>query len=83
MGSIQRTKVEVADIIERFLNGTGGEWDWDDFTSFGITDPYLDSVRIQCSELNVTFPPTEKGHYCSQTGFEIMRELAARLRAAQ
>ena len=73
MSSVQRTKLEVADIIERFLNGTGGEWDWDDFTSSGITDPYLDSVRIQCAELNLTCPPTAKGHYCSEAGFETMR----------
>jgi hypothetical protein len=33
VGSIQRTKSEVADYIEQFLNGTGGKWDWDDFTS--------------------------------------------------
>lgn len=81
MGTIQRTKPEVAGIIEKFLDGTGGEWDWDDFCSLSITDPYLDSVRIQCSELSLTCPPTEKGHYCSQAGFEIMRQLAAKLRA--
>ena len=79
----QRTKPEVADIIENFLDGAGGKWDWDDFCYFSITDPYLDSVRIQCSELSLNCPTTEKGHYCSQAGFEIMRELVAKLRAAQ
>ncbi len=83
VSNVQRTKLEVADIIERFLNGTGGEWDWDDFTSFGITDAYLDSVRIQCAELNLTYPPTTKGHYCSEAGLEIMRGLVATLRASK
>jgi hypothetical protein len=81
--SVQRTKTEVAGIIERFLDGTGGKWDWDDFCYFSIGDSYLDSVRIQCSELSLTCPPTEKGHYCSQAGFEIMRELVSKLRPAK
>jgi hypothetical protein len=81
--SIQRTKPEVAGIIEQFLDGTGGEWDWDDFCSFSIADSYLDSVRIRCTELCLTYPPTEKGHYCSEAGLEIMRELAAELRVAK
>jgi hypothetical protein len=83
VGSIQRTKPEVADIIEKFLDGTSGKWDWDDFCSLSIADSYLDSVRIQCSELNLICPHTEKGHYCCQDGLEIMRELVARLRAAK
>ena len=83
MDSVQRTKAEVASIIEKFLDGSGGKWDWDDFCSLSIGDPYLDSVRIQCSELSLTCPPTEKGHYCSQAGFEIMRELVSKLRAAK
>jgi hypothetical protein len=70
MDSIQRTKFEVAAILERFLNGTYGDWDWDDFCSFSIDDHRLDSIRIRCSELCLAYPPTEKGHYCSQAGFE-------------
>ena len=83
VGSIQRTQSEVAGIIDKFLDGTSAKWDWDDFCSLSITDPYLDSVRIQCSELSLTCPPTEKGHYCSQAGFEIMRELVSKLRPAK
>jgi hypothetical protein len=83
VGSIERTKSEVVAIIDKFLDGTSAKWDWDDFCSLSITDPYLDSVRIQCSELNSTCPPTEKGHYCSQAGFENMHKLVAKLRAAK
>lgn len=83
MGSIQRTKSEVADYIEQFLNGTGGKWDWDDFTSVRIADDYLETVRIQCRELWLAYPPLEKGHYCSEAGFEIMRGLVATLRASK
>jgi hypothetical protein len=81
--SVHRTKPEVASIIEQFLNGTGGKWDWDDFCSISVADPYLDSVRMRCLELPLTYPPEEKGHYCSQAGVEIMRELVAALQAAK
>jgi hypothetical protein len=83
MRSIQRTKPEVAGIIEKFLDGTGGKSDWDDFCSNRVDDPYLDSVRDQCLELRLTHRPEEKGHYCNQAGVEIMRKLVATLRAAK
>jgi len=34
-----RTPEEVAGFLRDFAEGTGGEWDWDDFTSVPITDP--------------------------------------------
>ena len=46
MDAVRRTKEEVANIIEAFITGRGGPWDWDDFCSIKIADPYLDSVRI-------------------------------------
>jgi hypothetical protein len=79
---VQRSRAEVADIIEQFLDGTGGKWDWDDFCSFGIADPYLDSLRIQCCELQSTLPAETPGHYCNQAGFQVMRNLVAELRQA-
>jgi hypothetical protein len=40
-----RTPEEVVRFIEDFLNGTGGEWDWDEFESVPIADPRLDALR--------------------------------------
>ena len=50
--AVKYTKAEVADIIEQFLDGTGGRWDWDDFTSVKIVDPDLDTIRVRCIELH-------------------------------
>lgn len=36
---------EVAQYLRDFLNGTGGEWDIDDFVSMKIADPRLESIR--------------------------------------
>src|SRR5690349_18513663 len=50
---LNRPKVaEVADIIDRHVQGTEGPWDWDDFTSVPIRDDRLDAIRLQCLELD-------------------------------
>jgi hypothetical protein len=76
---IQRTSNEVAAIIGRFLDGTIGKYDWDDFTSIQIRDPALDDVRRTCRELWLHYPPIQQGHYCSEEGLEILRALIHKL----
>jgi hypothetical protein len=42
---IVRTPAEVATYLRDFIEGTGGEWDWDDFEGLRIADPELDRIR--------------------------------------
>jgi hypothetical protein len=49
---------EVAKYLRDYIEGTGGEWDWDDFTSVPIADPELDDIRRKAAE--VTAPDTEE-----------------------
>lgn len=51
----KRSPTEVANIIERHIQGTEGPWDWDDFTSVPIADDRLDAIRIQCLDLDAVF----------------------------
>jgi len=44
----------VAQTIRAFLDGSGGAWDWDDFTSCSLADDRLDSIRRQA--LRVELP---------------------------
>ncbi len=74
------TKLAVAEIIEQFLDGTGGPWDWDDFTSIRIADPELDAIRVRCVEL---CDSTSTGQYCGPEGFAEMRRMVDQLRSAQ
>ena len=78
----KRTREEVALIIERFLAGTGGGWDWDNFCSIEIVDPELDHIRLLCAGAPETYPPTEKGHYCNAQGLDYLRGIADELREA-
>ena len=46
---LERTPDEVARYLRDFIDGTGDEWDWDDFTSISIADPRLDAIRERAS----------------------------------
>ena len=83
MSGIKRTPEEIAKIIDEFLDGTCGKWDWDDLCSIEIEDPELDRARLLCSTVCFVYPPTESGHYRSSEGREYLRELALRLRRGQ
>jgi hypothetical protein len=76
---VHRTPHEVADIIEKFLDGTGGRWDWDNFISVRIDDPELDAIRRTCCAVQHEDP--DPGRYCGPTGIETMRALITSLRA--
>jgi hypothetical protein len=44
-----RTADEVAGFLRDFLEGTGGDWDWDEFETLPITDPVLDLIRQEAA----------------------------------
>ena len=68
---ITRTPTEVARYLRDFIDGSGGEWDFDDFTSIPIADARLDSIRERASRFNG--PMSDEG----------MAELRALLREAE
>lgn len=74
------TNEEVADIIQAFLDGKGGPYDWDDFCTHFIPDPELDEIRLRCLGLNHEFPPGEAGGYCGPDGIEVLEGFVKQLR---
>jgi hypothetical protein len=76
---IMRTREEVADILEDFVSGKGGNWDWDDFISFRIADSELERIREHCANLDSEHP-SDKGRYCSEKGLEVIRDYIKLLR---
>jgi hypothetical protein len=58
-GTADLTAADVERYLEDFLDGGGGDWDWDDFTSIPITDPSLDRIRDEASL--VELPLTGEG----------------------
>lgn len=74
---------EVADILEHFLEGTGGDWDWDDFISvMSFSDPHLEEIRVRCIGLPDEFPSQNPREYCNEHGREVIRGYLGRLRSS-
>jgi hypothetical protein len=74
------TRKQVADLIRRFLDGTCGNWEWDDFLSVArFDDERLRQIQVICDGLPNEFPPPEKGHYCNAHGLAILRRYAEEL----
>lgn len=47
--SVDLTAQEVESYLRDLVEGTGGDWDWDDFTSIPITDLTLEGVREEAA----------------------------------
>ena len=78
-GDIDRTPADVAKYIEEFVASSGGDRDWDDFTSIQIRDRRLDELRIRCSAIPDNHPPEHDGERCSVTGREALMAIVAEL----
>jgi hypothetical protein len=81
VGPKTMTLEEAADSIEKFVNDTGGRWDWDDFISIRQKDPELEAVRLKCVSVADDFPSTDRRRYCSDGGFDALRYLLKDLRS--
>ena len=79
---MKRTREQVANTIEGFVNGTGNQWDWDGFTSIRIDDPELEKIRQRIIAVRDEFPPDKPADYCSPAGMEAMRKTVDELRGA-
>jgi hypothetical protein len=71
--SVDLTAQEVATYLHDCLEGTGGYWDWDDFTSIPITDPTLDGIRDEAA--SVAWPLDREGEATLRGLLEEVRAL--------
>jgi hypothetical protein len=55
----KRAATKVASCIKDFLDGTGGDWDWDDFVSLPIADPRLEDIRRRAAAVDL--PTNDEG----------------------
>jgi hypothetical protein len=74
-------RLEVAHILEDFLEGTARPWDWDDFISTGkVADERLKEIQRHVNLLSDQFPPEKSGEYCNEQGRDVIRHYIAELR---
>ena len=67
-----RSAEEVAGFIRDFMEDSGGEWDWDDFTSGTIKSPELGSIRHEACMIDLPLTPA---------GIDKLKELLAKAEA--
>jgi hypothetical protein len=71
----------MAKILEDFLDGTGGDWDWEGFTDgYPLSDDRLEEIRLRSMNLPNEFPPTTRREYTNERGRAVLRELIRELR---
>jgi hypothetical protein len=78
---MKRTREEVANAIDGFINGSGRQWDWDGFTSIRIDNPELEAIRKKVVALPVEYPASTVKDYCSEAGIQVMRNMLQELRS--
>ena len=49
----EASAAEVATALRDFMHGTGGDRDWDDFTSVPLPDPQLEMLRRRASAIEL------------------------------
>jgi hypothetical protein len=72
--------LDVAKILEEFVNGTGHRWALDNYLVHSFSDPYLLYLQDRMGGLDVEFPAQDEGRYCSQEGIEVIRASIRELR---
>jgi hypothetical protein len=76
------SNLEVAQILEDFLEGKGSRWTWDDFTlGMSFEDENLEEIRIQCAALSQEFPSDSPNEYCNEQGRTLIRDYVKQLKA--
>ncbi len=74
---------EAADLLERFIEGTNGTWEWDDFTlGPRSSDSQVRVLQERMAQLPSEFPPEGRGAYCSEAGISFIRSRIKELRSS-
>ena len=69
----------ISDLLERFVMGNIGEWEFDDFISSVSNDELIEEARLKVISLPDLYPPLSKRHYTSARGLSEIKTIAANL----
>ncbi len=72
--------LEAADLIERFVAGTCGPYEWDDFLNGSRKDSEIQKIRGECEQVEIGFSARSNSEWCSQEGGHALLGIAIRLR---
>jgi hypothetical protein len=63
----------VIEYLEKFIAGTEGPWDWDDFSSIPLTNPKLENIRERACD----FGPWARDYVDVAAFEELLKEARA------
>lgn len=67
---------DAADTIDRFLDGTCGDHEWDALLSRGMNGDYrYIEMQRRLDETRGLYPPLEKSEWCSADGREVIKNV--------
>jgi hypothetical protein len=72
--------VDAAELIESFVNGTCGPYDWDDFLEGSKKNAKLQEIREECERVEIDHPARIEHEWCNDVGAQTLLAIAARLR---
>jgi hypothetical protein len=55
---------EVAEYLRDFIEGTGGDWAWDDFENMKLKDPELEAIRDEACSAGPPYADVDKLKEC-------------------
>ena len=73
--------LELSSLIQRFLNGSVGPWEWDDFTSIKSKDPTIEHYRLAIVDIADRFPSPTPEQWASDAGLDELRQVAMKIQA--
>ena len=73
------SRVDIAKTITDFLEGRGGEYDWDNVATYPLKDPELEKIRKECYEVWVRYPSEKKTQWCRDEGMRELRRIRDRI----
>jgi len=72
---------QMADVIDRFIDGTGGPYEWDDYFGTPYADARIEELRLECLRVQDQYPG-KANEYCNAEGVHRLRQIAEALRKA-
>lgn len=75
-------KTRAAEVIRKFLDGSIGCYEWDDFLNQKEVGKYSLILKF-CSDVQVLFPSACGNAYCSEEGLQSLEKLAELLKGEE
>jgi len=77
---VEPTLKQIADIIDNFLNGTSGPYEWQDFVTYPFKTPELERIRKECSDIKAKYPPDNTKDWCNELGKNALCMISERIK---